>query len=394
MNGRRRPALTGLLLGWAVASGGGARVAAAQEVSRDALLDYMERIRAENSLPGLSVAVAVDGKLVFSGGVGFAELDNGTPASGHTVHNVGSVSKALAVVGLMQLVEEGRVDLDATIQTYLPYYPAKRWPITLRRILTHTSGTRHYREGEFGEHGLQRFRRFDSFEEATRMWRDDPLLFEPGTRWYYSSHAMNLMQGVVEAVSGEGFEDYLRRHVFEPAGMGSTQFDAWERVVPHRGHGYVRDASGRLRHADPEDPSYKYAGGGMLSTVEDLVRFGSAILDGTLLEPATVQEMFRPQIPRSVMRYVPGGEPQPLAHEQALVWFLRTDAAGRRYPSHTGTVKGTRSFLGIVPDHGLVVALQTNVLPFDSARYGEAIASMFLPPVHPPAGGAASPGRP
>jgi len=148
----------------------------------------------------------------------------------------------------------------------------------------------------------------------------------------------------------------------------------------NRGHGYVRDEEGgRFVHPFPEDPSYKYAGGGMLSTAEDLVRFGTAILEGRLLGPEAVQEMWAPQIEPSVPRYVANGEDQPLDHEQALAWWIRTDPAGRRYPSHTGTVKGTRSFLGVFPEQGLVVALQANALPFDSARYGEAVAQLFLP---------------
>jgi len=353
---------------------------AAQSVSREQLLDYMEQIRDDNDLPGLTVAVAVDGEIVFSEGVGYAELDNRTPATGRTVHNVGSVSKVLSVVGLMQLVEEGKVDLDATIQTYMPWYPEKEYPITVREVLTHTSGTRHYNGTEFGPDGLLALKHYDTFEEATRLWRDDPLLFEPGTAWFYSSHAQNLQQGIVEAASGMGFEEYLRRFVWEPAGMMATQFDVPSRIVQNRGHGYVHDRRGHLMNAPWEDPSYKYAGGGILSTAEDLVRFALAINDGTLLAPETVAEMWRPQIDPSIMEFVPGGAPRPLGHEQALAWWIRTDQAGRRYASHTGTVKGTRSFVADWKDHGVVVALQANALPFDSARYGEAIAQMFLPP--------------
>lgn len=351
----------------------------AQSFSREQLLDYMEQIRNDNDLPGVSVAVAVDGEIVFSEGVGYAELDNRTPATGRTVHNVGSVSKVLAVVGLMQLVEKGEVDLDATIQTYLPYYPEKSFPITVRQILTHTSGTRHYNGVEFGPHGLLRFRHYDDFEEATLLWRNDPLVFEPGTAWMYSSHAQNLQHGIVEAASGMVFEDYLKRNVYEPAGMMATQFDVPERVVQNRGHGYGRDDQGRFVHAVPEDPSYKYAGGGIVSTVEDLVRLGIALNEVRLLRPVTIAEMYRPQIDASVMQYAPDREPRPLGHEQALAWFIRTDQAGRRYPSHTGTVKGTRSFLGNWVDSRVIVAIQVNALPFDSARYGEAIAQMFLP---------------
>jgi len=375
-----RTRVTAPVLATALVLTAGVAPVLAQAVSREQLLDYMEQIRDDNGLPGLTVAVAVDGEIVFSEGVGFAELDNRTPATGRTVHNVGSVSKVLAVVGLMQLVEQGKVDLDATIQTYMPWYPEKEHPISVREILTHTSGTRHYNGTEFGPDGLLALKHYDSFEEATRLWRDDPLLFEPGTAWYYSSHAQNLQQGVVEAASGMGFEEYLRRFVWEPAGMMATQFDVPSRIVQNRGHGYVRDRQGRLINAPWEDPSYKYAGGGILSNAEDLVRFALAINDGTLLEPETVAEMWRPQLDPSVMQFVPRGEPRPLGHEQALAWWIRTDQAGRRYASHTGTVKGTRSFVADWADYRVVVALQTNALPFDSAKYGEAIAQMFLPP--------------
>ena len=177
------------------------------------LRDYMEQVRNETGVPGMSVAIAVGNEIVFSEGVGYAELDNKVLATGRTVHNVGSVSKVLAVVPLMQLVERGEVDLDAAIQKYLPYYPAKQWPVTVRQVLTHTSGTRHYDGEEFGPFGLLEMRHYGNFEEATMLWRDDPLLFEPGTYWFYSSHAMNLMHGIVENVTGVRFEEYCRKHV-------------------------------------------------------------------------------------------------------------------------------------------------------------------------------------
>ena len=369
-------ALSLYAVGWAVAP------LAAQRPSYEGLLDYMEQIRNDNDLPGLSVAVAVDGEIVFSEGVGYAELDNRTPATGRTVHNVGSVSKVLAVVGLMQLVEQGKVDLDATLQTYMPWYPDRAHPITVRHILTHTSGIRHYNGVEFGPHDLLRLRHYDDFEEATELWRDDPLAYETGTGWMYSSHAHNLQHGIVEAASGMDYEEYLKRFVWEPAGMFATQFDVPSRVVQNRGRGYMRGESGRFVHPPPEDPSYKYAGGGIISNVEDLVRFGLAINDGRLLAPETVAEMHRSQLEpgiREIDPSSPDGLGEPIAHEQALAWFIRTDQAGRRYPSHTGTVKGTRSFLANFDEYGVVVALQTNALPFDSARYGEAIAQMFLP---------------
>jgi len=366
--------LVGLVLavaGPVVTAGLSAQIDAAQ------ILAYMEQVRNETGVPGVSVAIAVGNEIIFSEGVGFAELDNRVPTTGKTVHNVGSVSKVLAVVPILQLVEQGRVDLDATIQTYLPYYPQKRRPVTVRQILTHTSGTRHYDGQEFGPYGLLEMRHYDDFAEATELWRDDPLLFEPGTNWLYSSHAMNLMHGIVESVTGTGFEEYCRRYVWEPAGMLSTSFDVPSRIVHNRGRGYVRDRNGVLINPQYADVSYKYAGGGMLSTVEDLVRFAVALNKGILLEPETVREMYEVQLDPSVRRFVIDGDPVPLDHKQAIVWWIRTDAQGRDFPSHTGTVKGTRSFLMNYPDLGVAVALQVNALPFDSAKYGMAIAQML-----------------
>ncbi len=115
------------------------------QVDAEQIRTYMEQVRNETGVPGMSVAIAIGNELVFSDGVGFAELDSKVLATGRTVHNVGSVSKVLAVIPIMQLVEQGNVDLDATIQTYLTYYPEKAHPITVRQILTHTSGISHHR---------------------------------------------------------------------------------------------------------------------------------------------------------------------------------------------------------------------------------------------------------
>jgi serine beta-lactamase-like protein LACTB len=348
------------------------------QVDAEQIRTYMEQVRNETGVPGMSVAIAIGNELVFSDGVGFAELDNKVLATGRTVHNVGSVSKALAVIPIMQLVEQGKVDLDATIQTYLPYYPEKAHPITVRQVLTHTSGIRHYNGREFGPYGLLEMRHYGEFEKATELWRDDPLLFEPGIYWLYSSHAMNLMHGIVESVTGMNFEAYCRKYIWEPAGMLSTSFDVPSRVVQNRGRGYVRDQNGVLVNPRYVDVSYKYAGGGMLSTVEDLVRLGIALNRGLLLSRETIQEMYRPQLDPSIRRFVHNGEPVPLQHKQAIVWWIRTDPQGRDFPSHTGTVKGTRSFLLNYPGIGVVVSLQVNSLPFDSAQYGMAIAQMFV----------------
>ncbi|RMD95435.1 MAG: class A beta-lactamase-related serine hydrolase [Calditrichaeota bacterium] len=350
------------------------------QMTEQQLRDYLERVRLETGAPSISAAVAKDGKIILSVGVGYAELENFTPASGATVHNVASISKTMAAVAVMQLVEQGKVDLDAPIQKYVPYFPKKRWPITVRHILTHTSGIRHYKEGEFGPQRIKEKMHYDKFEDAIKIWSADSLLFQPGKYWFYSSHASNLMQGIIETVTGMKFEEYMRKYVWEPANMLSTQFDVPKRIVHNRGHGYRRNQRGILENVEYVDVSYKYAGGGILSTVEDLVRFGIALNHGKLLKPKTLAMMYTVQVD-PVIRFNPRGKPQKMPFKQALSWFIRTDAQGRRFISHTGSVKGTRSYFLNYPEYDLVVALIANILPLDIVKYGNAIAQAFLPPV-------------
>ena len=258
------------------------------QVNSQQIKDYLQRIRSESGAPGISLAIAREGKIIFSDGTGYAELDNLTPAAGTTVHNIASISKTNAAVAIMQLVEQGKVDLDAPIQKYVPYFPKKKWKITLRSILTHTSGIRHYRKGEFGEQRYKEKIHYDHFKDAINIFKNDTLLFKPGSYWFYSSHAANLMEGVIETVTGMKFEDYLKKYIWEPAGMLSTQFDVPERIVHNRGKGYIRNKQGILINTPYVDVSYKYAGGGIISTVEDLVHFGIALNHGKLLKPETL----------------------------------------------------------------------------------------------------------
>lgn len=345
----------------------------------------LERLREQAHAPGATAAVMVEGKLVWSGGAGLADIENAVPMRGDSVHNIGSVSKAVGVVALMQLVERGKIDLDAEIQAYAPWFPRKQAPITIRQILTHTSGIRHYRDGEFGEGEVLRFRQFDDIRSASGRWQDDPLLFDPGTRWSYSSYATNLLQAAIERASGQDMESYLREHVWRPAGMASTQFDVPARIVPRRARGYDWSAvSGTLANTPQENVSYKYFGGGMLSTDEDLVRMAHALNGGRLLGRAAIAEMYRPQLSPSIAPAPPREGDAPGKVEvpvQALIWRVLRDPAGRTYLGHSGSVKGTLSYLANYPEQDVAVALHVNA---DGAKpnlraVAEALAAEVLP---------------
>lgn len=351
------------------------------------VLRYLERLRVTSGAPGVSAAILAGGKLVFSGGVGVSDIESGAPQNGVSVHNVGSVSKVHAVVAVMQLVEQGKVDLDAEIQAHAPWFPRKQAPITVRQILTHTSGIRHYKDGEFGEGDVLAFQQFDNVEASTKRWRDEPLEFNPGEYWSYSSFATNLLQAVVEHASGQGFEEYLRLHVWEPAGMLDTQFDVPARIVPRRGRGYERDdKTGSLRNAQQENVSYKYAGGGIISTDEDMVRLGHALNSGRLLKAATLRELYRPQLaadiqypPAARQRAEENKRPVPKPPRQALILRIADDGRGGVYSNHGGSVKGSLSQYSNFSRDGIVVALHANAwVDIDLQDAAETLARLAL----------------
>lgn len=330
---------------------------------------------------GASMAVARGGEIVFRTAYGLADLENLVPAESNTVYNVGSVSKVMTAVAVMQLVEKGVVHLDDDVRRWIPSFPDKGHTITVWHLMTHTSGIRHYRDSDF-PNGLrgENVQPFSHMAEAYALFSEDPLLYPPGTRHSYSSYAVNLLQGVIEGASGVEFEAYMREHVWGPAGMQRTQFDRPERVTLGRASGYLM-VDGEPRNHPFEDVSYKFASGGMLSTVEDLVRFATAFGDGRLLDPETVELMIQPQL-EGVPEYEPDAESGRRGDKQALMWTVEEDGRffedgvpSHNYVRHGGSVKGFGAELLYYPESGLAVAILAN--NYNAPAFAPLIAELF-----------------
>jgi serine beta-lactamase-like protein LACTB len=305
----------------------------------------VQEARPRMGAPGISVAVAVDDRLAWAAGFGLADVENDVPATADTVYRIASISKTMTATAVMQLVERGRVSLDDPIQKYVPSFPDKGGlTITLREILTHTSGIRHYKAGE-----MESLTPYDSVADAIKIFKDDPLLFTPGTKYSYSTYAFNLLEGVVESASGLTFEAYLQEHVWNPAGMAHTYLEHPQAIVPHRARQYVRGGEGVL-NAPYADLSIKWGGGGIISTVGDLIRFHVALDDGRLLKPETLQEM-----------YTPGTLADGTRIDYGLGWMILTDARGHRWIAHSGGATGGTTFLLRDPPRRLAVAIMCNV---------------------------------
>jgi serine beta-lactamase-like protein LACTB len=181
------------------------------------------------------------------------------------------------------------VSLDDPIQRFVPSFPRKpQGEVLVRHLLTHTSGIRHYRGSEFG---LAEY--FPSLQRAIAVFRDDPLEFAPGERYLYSTYGFNLLAGVVEAASGRPFGDYLRVNIFAPAGMTATFLERPHEIVQYRARHYLRGPSPMTwLNAPYVDLSVKWAGGGIISSATDLLRFDLALNGGRLLRPDTQDRMY------------------------------------------------------------------------------------------------------
>lgn len=324
-----------------------------------ALLDtLMDR----ETVPGLTAAVLVDGRVVWSEGFGYANLETRTPVTPLTKMRIGSVSKPLTSVALGRLVEEGRLDLDAPVQEYVPSFPEKRYEITPREVAGHIAGIRHYDGDEFYSRT-----HYDSVEEGLDIFERDSLLFEPGTEYDYSSYGWNLVSAVVEGAAETPFLKYMRREVIEPMHLRHTVAGHTDSLISYRTQFYTLNDEGQVLNAPYVDNSNKWAGGGYLSTASDLVRFGDAMIQESVLSSETTELLFTPL-------ETTDGE----STEYGLGWRIGTDDHGRRTVGHTGgSVGGTTRFV-IYPEQHVVVALISNLggVEFEAAE--ERIAHFFL----------------
>lgn len=296
-------------------------------------------------IPGLSVALVVDHKVRGVKGYGLADVENYVPAKAATAYRLGSISKPITAAAVMQLVERGKIDLDAPIQKYCPTFPQKQWPVTVRLLLGHLAGVRHYKsDAEYGS-----TRHYKSVVEGLEMFKDDPLLFEPGTKYSYTTHGFAVLGCAVEGASEMRFEDYVRENVFKPAGMDTIRVDNVTDIVPNRAQGYQKTKSGELRNSELADTSYKIPGGGFISTVEDLAKFAIAMQTGVLVKQATLDQMWTSQKTRD-------GK----VTEYGMGWGVHT-RNGMKEVEHGGAQQRVSTYLYTIPEKGLAVVLMTNL---------------------------------
>jgi CubicO group peptidase (beta-lactamase class C family) len=311
-------------------------------------------------MPGLSVAV-MHGDFRWSRGFGFADIENEVPALAESSYRMGSVSKPFTAVAVLKLVEEGKIDLDAEVQTYVPYFPRKAKPVTVRQLLAHQGGISHYRD--YDKEG--RIREPKNTREALAIFQDFELVNEPGTAYHYSSYGYNLLGAVIEGASGRTYGQYLEENVWKPLGMTSTRMDDPRALVPHRVTGYVLE-HGELRRSEYVDISSRFGGGGTRSTVGDMLRFIEGLANGQVLKSATrnVAWTMQPTRDRRFTRYGLG--------------FGIAQRNGRWVVAHSGAQQETRTHLVLVPSERFAIALASNFEDASLDVFENKLIELFL----------------
>lgn len=223
----------------------------------------LRRLVRESKVPGIAIAVRQNGKPHFMRGYGWADRDKKTKVDPkHTVFRIASVSKCITGLALGKAVEEGYIDLDASLYDYVPDFPKKAYDFTIRQLAGHTAGIRGYRGVEYGLAQVKDIR------EGVALFADDPLEFEPGKDYLYTSFDFVLLSLAIEEAVGMPFGDYVRERVLEPLGLGDTYADASDTNVAGQAVPYTRRACS-FRRSIPVDNRYKLAAGGYLSTCSD-----------------------------------------------------------------------------------------------------------------------------
>lgn len=319
---------------------------------RESLLATAEKLDA----PGISAAISLNNEVIWAQALGYADIDEEKLASVGTQFRVGSVSKAITSVGLGKMVEDGLVELDQTVQSYVSYFDQDKADITLRQLASHTSGIRHYQPCFcFPAYESLSNRQFDSMKESVGIFGKDALQFEPGNGFRYSTYGYTLLSAAMEEASGEPFLDYMQSKVFMPLDMTHTSGDWATKDVPERASFYIV-RNGKYREAYSVNSSYKWAGGGMLSTPTDLVKMAKALMNDDFLQPTTKAELWEPIL-------LANGEMNP--QHYALGW--RIGEVAELVPEgnvsivhHGGTITGSITLLILFPEYNMSIAMMVN----------------------------------
>lgn len=340
----------------------GAQVPTSFEEAIDRANDISFNTNKDQSFPGLAVAVSYNGVPVWKRGYGYADISSQKQVDPDaSLFRIGSVSKTLTAVALGQLISSDKVSPDADVRSYVTYFPEKPYPISVAQVAGHIGGIRHYRQMEFLSNIA-----YPDVRSGMEIFMHDALIAEPGEKYSYSSYGWNLISAIIEETSETPFLDYMKQQVFLPANMHSTFAEV--KSESYKGEvSYYLINDGVNQIAPEVDNSYKWAGGGFLSTATDLLKFSDAIMDEVYFDKETLELMTTPQTLNNGKKTNYG-----------MGWAINEDKKGRPWIGHSGgSVGGTTMFL-VYPQYNLTIVTLVNQSSAKMDQLAWKVADQFI----------------
>lgn len=248
----------------------------------------LERITAEKKCVGIAAGYSILGETTWMDASGFQDKAAAIPFSSTTVTRIASIAKPMTAIAILQLYEQGKLDLDKPIQTYVPDFPVKKeGMITIRHLLQHSSGIGGYKNKKEQENIIE----YATLQDVIRLFEDRDLVFSPGSAFFYTTYGYVVLGLVIENISGMSYASYMKKYVWDVAGMTDTQVEQFNHHIENQSKLYHRSSKGAVEQSSPTNLSDRIPGGGIVSTLGDMLKFGDAILNNTLIKPSSFDLM-------------------------------------------------------------------------------------------------------
>jgi len=327
------------------------------------------------NLVGVAVGLILDNQMVYTSGYGYADWEAGTKLTKDTLIRWASISKSLTAVAAMQLVQDGHLNLDADVRTYMPSWPVKaQGTVTMRHLLSNQAGVGHYSQIPWNQSAYDPSQPYDP-EKTIDVFKGGDLLFTPGSSYNYSTFGFNLASAIVDNAardaygSSSGYPELVAAGIAGPAGMSTLRPDYSEfQTISPRVAGYGQTCSQTITRESTTDVSYKMGGGGWMSSVEDLTRFGQSLLQKQLVSQTTLNQMWSQKTDS-------GGTVRGYGFGFSTNTSSPTSANAR--VGHTGAQQNTRTEIMLYPGAKLGIVVMTNATYADRARITRRIANAF-----------------
>ncbi|CAF1232717.1 unnamed protein product [Rotaria sp. Silwood1] len=300
--------------------------------------------RETHKIPGISLAVLQRGKIIFGKGYGYSNIEHKVPVKLETIFQSGSIGKQFTAMAIMILVEKEVIDLDDKIQKYFTDAPIEWNNITIRHLLTHTSGMAGY-SADFNLH-------FDyTNDDIYRLIQKSPLTFQPGEQWAYSNFGYVMLGFLIDRVTNQFYGDFLRENVFNPLGMNTAQIINETEIVPNRASGYIL-VNGEIKNHEWVSPIFNtLADGSLYLNIYDMAKWDEALYTNQLLKMKTSFDAMWSPVKLNNNTTYPYG----------FGWWLLEAINGMRILEHGGSWQGFRSMIVRVPENEITVVLFTNL---------------------------------